>query len=750
MKGTLFSADFVYDSSDNPRLLEINTDTAFLDSVLDDHISFADFKQVLSDNNIDTVHIIYKDMQSNFADKLEAFLNDEADFITAINKTKEDIDTIYPTAVTDTANKFILRLAYDENALLDSKYAKRDVSLHKLFHDRSSSSKVIQGMHSSSLAEYDTIERTFNTGNVPDFAFKSTTPGVLLKFIKAGLPTTGSGYRLSKVENDVDISSGCLMNYHYNPSNGKVKSVRTFRIVYGSNLDLVELGTYEIESILQLPTDISDSYSDSTAVNYLGNKHYFEYATNDFKENKGVNKSTYIKKYDGTGEVATDVVANNVYASYFISGSPDTDDSLLLDNWYHAGITMPSGSYPTGSILINTTDLIQKSQTQHKLTVQSGGSLTVGGLSNIPAYISASGGIEFASANELVPGDSLYLSDGTSTLLVSHSVLIYDTIDEAETIELNLEDTDVYIVSGSDVIVHNGPCFIAGTLVWDSPTSEKNIEDFKVGDYALTHNFETGELELKEVIGVTSRRVSSVVKYSFSNGKDLTATLDHPLYVEGLGWASADAALSNSMYEIGEPIHQLEVGHKLKSVVGPDYVLESIELIEESTIVHNLSHVDGNHNFFANNVLAHNRIYSCFTKDSLVEMFDGSLKLISEVQEGDLVRSVLNGEIVAGKVTQTLVHPIMGNFKVAKFNGVTADPYHPVVENGKWIKAQDLSNVTISSEYVDFFYNLEIDGDKENSEHNYIVGGVVASGLGDNKNLNHKYKRQSAELIKHL
>ena len=48
--------------------------------------------------------------------------------------------------------------------------------------------------------------------------------------------------------------------------------------------------------------------------------------------------------------------------------------------------------------------------------------------------------------------------------------------------------------------------------------------------------------------------------------------------------------------------------------------------------------------------------------------------------------------------------------------------------------------------FVNNFYNLEIEG----GEHTYIVDGLVASGLGDNKELNEKYQRQPKELINHL
>ena len=48
-------------------------------------------------------------------------ISTDATFITTFDKTVEQNETIYPTAVADADDKFILRLAYDENALFDSR-----------------------------------------------------------------------------------------------------------------------------------------------------------------------------------------------------------------------------------------------------------------------------------------------------------------------------------------------------------------------------------------------------------------------------------------------------------------------------------------------------------------------------------------------------------------------------------------------------------------------------------------------------
>jgi len=138
----------------------------------------------------------------------------------------------------------------------------------------------------------------------------------------------------------------------------------------------------------------------------------------------------------------------------------------------------------------------------------------------------------------------------------------------------------------------------------------------------------------------------------------------------------------------------------------------------------------------------------CFAMGALVELFSGEMIAIELVKVGDVVKSNKNGKVVKGIVTNTLIHPTNDVVPVIKLNGITAEPNHPILVNGKWIAAKELGNV--SYEFIDNWYNLEIDGNTEDSEHNYTIGGLVASGLGDNVKLNAKYQRQQKQLTQHL
>jgi hypothetical protein len=138
----------------------------------------------------------------------------------------------------------------------------------------------------------------------------------------------------------------------------------------------------------------------------------------------------------------------------------------------------------------------------------------------------------------------------------------------------------------------------------------------------------------------------------------------------------------------------------------------------------------------------------CFVEGDEVEMYDGNFKSIDLIKVGDEVKSFKDGLIVNGVVTKALKHIVNGDAKVVKINGITGEQNHPVFINNEWVSLASQSKV--SEEYVKNFYNLEIDGNKKDSEHNYVIGGLIASGLGDNVELNKLYQRQPLELTAHL
>lgn len=742
MKGTLFSADFVKDGNGDSKLLEINTDTACIAS-LASTIDFTDFYSVLSSNSITDLQVVYKEFQEPILGRLEA---QKPEGVT-ITKHKEIHSSIYPTAVADAADRFILRMAYDENALLDAIYAKNDHNIHSLFHTSAASASLVIPVKSGDMSNLNYI---LNGPTEPDFVVKPAVPTKSgLDFYKLGGSTGSIEDRINEFTASIDTSTNLITNY-VSDGTDTAKSVRSYQIVYGADLDISWLGAYTIDSLFT--HTLSLVYDDNKVVNKLPNKHYYEFATNDISDNEGIYYESKIRKEDGNYDVAEDAVVGTLYDSFYVSGSPMTDNSLILDSWSFAGDTLPSGSYSTSSSLQSNTAVTMGDNSLRRITLDDGESILLGGANRALVYNNVTNETSYLRARDIKPDFKLFDQDGNSKVVTAHDIIIVDEDSDSKIIELGVEEVDNYIVSGSNTIIHNAPCFAAGTKVNMADGTEKNIEDIEEGDWVVCWDFETNDFSNEKVLVTSETEDMEVVELSFNNfGHDIKilATKDHPFFVEGgKGWACQDPEVLKA--KTGMEAATLEVGDLiLNGKEGEVSKLTGYTSCDFTIPVYNLDNVFKYNNYFVFGMLVHNRfIFACHTFDSQVEMADGTTKAIGEVKVGDKVKSIKDGIVTEGVVTDHITHVTNDVMRTIKTTNGYTEINHPVLVDGEWVAAKELGEV--ESVFVDNFYNLEIDGNISESDHNYIVDGMVSSGLGDNAELNAKYQRQPKQLTKHL
>jgi intein/homing endonuclease len=138
--------------------------------------------------------------------------------------------------------------------------------------------------------------------------------------------------------------------------------------------------------------------------------------------------------------------------------------------------------------------------------------------------------------------------------------------------------------------------------------TEKNIEDVVEGDEVLSFNESTLQNEVKKVVGIKKPIHDDLVTYRFENGLSVTSTFDHPFYVGNLELASFAPFLTNKRYEIGKEVKQIKVGDVvwLSTDGGKSSIKDIIELDSNDTQTYIIT-VEDNHNFYANNILVHNK-----------------------------------------------------------------------------------------------------------------------------------------------
>ena len=172
---------------------------------------------------------------------------------------------------------------------------------------------------------------------------------------------------------------------------------------------------------------------------------------------------------------------------------------------------------------------------------------------------------------------------------------------------------DNFILQSGDLIsffiTHNlGSCFVAGTKILMGDNTEKNIEDVVEGDIVISFNETTLENEPKEVIGLKQPVHSTMVKYHFANGGDVSCTYDHPIYVGNYEIASITPSVTNDRYDIpGKTTRQIVVGDTIHLSNGSTSTIDEIEDLPMLDYQTYLITVADNHNFYANGILVHNK-----------------------------------------------------------------------------------------------------------------------------------------------
>lgn len=710
MKGVLFSADFVEDSSGNYKLLELNTDTGFISSSINTAFDFAPLKQVISDNNITTVETVHKTIHEVFVDKLETELSGTS--VTTFTKHLEGLETIYPTQVTDASEKFIIRMAYDEGALFDTEYCKERINVLTLFHANDATGSIPGFYYSGSSETYNTlVQEDLNDHLIlPDFVQKRIWEerGMGVQFYKGGSDASSSVDRVNDiVDNYIDKDNYYAEKFYYNNTqinnSDKVESIRAFYIAYwdtNSQLQLIKIADYKIKAVTELPTSV---ILDDVGYKSYDEKHYYEFATNwpNLGDLVGFKGDGNVYNEDGTLKLLSDVAVNDRIKSFFISGSPTTDNVDEYEAWSHTGDTLPNPFYVTSSVVENMISQSINSGIIGEVKLSEDESLYSGMKQHYLIHESSSNEFKFVTLAKLDKDDhSLVDHSGSKVDIVGTNILLIEE-QELDLYNPDVEEQDTYIVSASSpLVVHNAPCFIAGTKVHIEEKGITNIEEVEVGDKVISYNHENDVVEYKLVTEVRIQENKEVVTYVFENGTKLTGTPDHPLFVLSKDYCSYNPV--QTFEDSGLNVGQIAIGDEVLHMDGYGVTIEDIIEEKDNQTVYNLEGVADNHNFFADNFLAHNRwVPCCFKGTTNVQMQDGTQKQIKDIEIGDIVYSYhtefsekIDSEVTALHNTTKLSDHIernksvgkegMGWFYINQEKDVLFTPEHPWLTKEGW------------------------------------------------------------------
>ena len=219
--------------------------------------------------------------------------------------------------------------------------------------------------------------------------------------------------------------------------------------------------------------------------------------------------------------------------------------------------------------------------------------------------------------------------------------------------------------------VQSGACFIGGTKVLMKNGQTQNIEDINIGDSVISYDTETGKFIISE-IQYTFKHISTEIYKVQTSFATLNVTGNHPVYIKDKGWVE---------------VQEISVGDNLFN--GLEFVeIDKINIIPGEYDVYNLHVFNEPHNYFAEGLLVHNKVYH---EGGMVESHhDGNFA--GNLKSNEVFAKLLTGELVAteGQMDNFLTRilpRLMGNQDYTKSSGeVTIDVNIPITVQGNMDK----------------------------------------------------------------
>jgi len=281
MKGTFISSDYIKARDNSIRLVEINTDTVVYGGLTESEFSWQPLVDTLSSGSYNSLHIIYKpELHLDTVTALRTLVGNELPSVN-VTVTSLDLLEIYPDDIEDADDKYILRMAYDENAILDSEYCKNSFKALQLMHEYNHTSSIVPFYGVSGSTTYDTLNTASYSENVPNAVVKWNQGNSDVMFHKitnwnAAKSDLNSQYAYLQ---SFEISSEAL-------SDNVAWAYRNYSIVYGPSLSSLDLGTTIAYPKFSLPSIAQANIAGISSNTELPVKHYHEFSTSEIKKTK--------------------------------------------------------------------------------------------------------------------------------------------------------------------------------------------------------------------------------------------------------------------------------------------------------------------------------------------------------------------------------------------------------------------------------------------------------------------------------
>lgn len=342
MKGTIIGTDLL-EQEDSVKILEINTNTTIYNSGAD-MLDYDAFFNVLTTNNITELHFIWTEGDA-FTPTGEAFRFEEI----LIEKCGENNITYYPHKVPknsvtvpyieDADNKFILRQSFDTTAIVDELYCADKFQFFDLMKDSGVTPKTYFTTPDLSMDKLDDVN--YLIGDEPNLLKKYRYPTYDGKVLPS-LHSIQSNSDLVTMKSVTDTEQNTLLQEFIldekNIVDGRYNIIRSIDIIYGSNLDVINMGGYKQSTMIPLSFSANEFIEGTRTLNQ---KSRYKYITkeigNFYSIDYHVDDDSSILSYDGTLKDVNTIQLGDYVKSIdfkdFNGTGPSSDRNIEVFGW---------------------------------------------------------------------------------------------------------------------------------------------------------------------------------------------------------------------------------------------------------------------------------------------------------------------------------------------------------------------------------------------------------------------------------
>lgn len=467
MKATIIGSDFLQKEG-SVKIIEINTNTC----ISNDGANLLDYTalfNLLTSNNITEFHYIWTESAAYLPlNQPHVFLNIlktkclENDI--SFNEHIVPFNSVTVPHIEDASYKFILRQSFDTTALVDDLYC---ADKFEFFNLMSGSTYIPKTYFTSEELNLNTLNEVDYTTTKPNLLIKSKQASYDVMTYPAIYNVTNSN-QLSEVIGSVE--NGYLaQEFIFSEDNivdGRYTTIRSIDIIYGPNLDIINMGGYTHSSRLPLTFSEDEFISDTRKLNQ---KTRHKYITKHIS--RRVDTSDYhtdddstILKYDGTlVDVNTIQLGDYIRSINFV----DFNENEA------AAFTSEISTYGWNGTLQQANDTLTQMQSKLvgmistsvemmmiKVTLSDGRTWTESPGSTFFIEEKDSTDTRFEKINNCYIGDKIVVTDLNTTELTVVAISNLEMVYETKTIyTLDFAPSDLFLVDVGDsdfAVMHNG------------------------------------------------------------------------------------------------------------------------------------------------------------------------------------------------------------------------------------------------------------------------------------------------------